>query len=205
MKILDFFCDLVFCCVSLSIISMFSYLAVVRYHILQILIEQSNSGSLANGANYHPPKTLPRSEVWASTVCASSMQPCVLQKMGQRCVTSTYLSSIPSVARCVHQRKMAHFKCLGVCVSNPGTQRGGLFPGGVQAGLPVLTSAVCGAVGVRGVSARRDLPPLGRCQVLRAQEVVTTKGSVAGVGSPRRWPVSFGGGFGPVATVSWGV
>lgn len=139
-----------------SLISMFSYLAVVRYNVLQILIEQSNSGSLANGANYHPPKTPPRSDVWASTACASSIQPCMLQKMGQRCVISTYLSSIPGVVRCVHQRKMAQFKCLWVCVSNPGTQRGGLFPGGVQAGLCVLASAVYSVVGAWAVFAPWD-------------------------------------------------
>lgn len=162
-KILSFFCDLVFCCVSLSLISMF-YLAVVRYHALQILIEQSNSGSLANGANYHPPKTPPRSDVWASTACASSIQPCMLQKMGQRCVTSTYLSSIPGVVRCVHQRKMAQFKCLWVCVSNPGTQRGGLFPRGVQAGLCVLASAVYSVVGAWAVFAPWDA---ARCCVPR--------------------------------------
>lgn len=55
-------------CFSLSIISMLSHLPVVQSHVLQILIEQSNSGSLANDANYHPPRTLPRSEVWASTL-----------------------------------------------------------------------------------------------------------------------------------------
>lgn len=114
--------------------------------------------------------------MWAGAVCASGIQPCVLQKMGQRRVTSTYLSSIPSVARRVHQRRMAHWKCFGVCVGSPGTQRGGFFPRGVQAGLCVLC----------------------------AQEVVTTKGSVPGVRSPQKWPVSFGSGFGPVATVSWG-
>lgn len=136
-KSLVFFCDLVFCCVSFAIISMFSDLAVAQYHVLQILIEQSNSGSLANGANYHPPKMLPRSEVWTSAVCASSTQPCMLQKMGQGCVASTYLSSIPGVVHCVHQKKKKkpQLKCHGVCVSSPGTQHGRLFPGGMWAGL----------------------------------------------------------------------
>lgn len=184
MKIWDFFCDLVFCCVSLSIVSMFSYSAVVQYHVRHVLIEQNNLGSLANGADYHPPKMLPRSEVWASTVCVSSIQPRVLQKTGQRCVTPTYLSSLPSVVRRVHQGKMAQFKCLGVCSSNPGSQLCGWLPGGAQAGLGVLTAAAYSGVDARGGFAPGHLLPLGCCKVLRGG--TTAEGGVRGMGPPRR-------------------
>lgn len=121
---------------------MFFYLAVVQYHVVQILIEQSNSGSLANGANYHSPKMLPMSDVWASTVCADSIQSLYVSENGSEMCHIHPLSSIPSEVLCVHQTKMAHSKCPGVCVSNPGICWGGLFPGGVQAGLPVLTPTV---------------------------------------------------------------
>lgn len=145
---------------------------------------------------------LPRSEVWASTVCASGIQPCVLQKMGQRRVTSTYLSSIPSVARCVHQRRMARCERFGSVSAALGHSAVACFPEACRQGC--VRSRLRCAGGTDGAFAPRDLLPRGCCEVLRAQEAVTTKGRVPGVGSPQRWPVSFGAGFGPVATVSWG-
>lgn len=72
-------------------------------------------------------------------------------------------------------------------------------------GLRALLSAVRRVEGVNGVLVPRVLLPLGCCEVLHARGAVTGKGSVPSTESSQKWPVSFAGGFGPVAIISRGV
>lgn len=113
-KTLDFSDDLLF----LSIISMLSHLPVVQSHVLQILIEQRNSGSLANGANYRPPRALPRTEVWASILWVQHTSLHALKWVRAAPPPPTHLMSLVCS---VLQRKLTHFQCLGVCASSSGT------------------------------------------------------------------------------------
>lgn len=72
-------------------------------------------------------------------------------------------------------------------------------------GLRALPSAVRRVEGVQGVLVPRVLLPLGCCEVLHARGAVTGKGSVPSMESSQKRPVSFAGGFGPVAIISRGV
>lgn len=126
-----------------------------QHHTLQILIEQSNSGSLANGANYHPPNC------YASMKCG--LAPCVwalcASENGSE-VHHLHLSSVPSVP-CVHQGKPVPLRALGSVSATVGH---GWFVSRRHTGL-----CACSVAGAQGVCPR-DLLPLGCCEELRGQD-----------------------------------
>lgn len=80
-----------------------------------MLIKQSNSVSLANGANYHPPRTLPRSEVRTSILWE---QHTALHALKWVRAASPPPTPLVSLVCLVLQRKLTHFKCLAVCASS---------------------------------------------------------------------------------------